>query len=120
MIALEVLKQTTPEELARAATALCEEGYLATVSQWNTRFISGRMYGGKEAYDVTLSRNRVYCSCPASRFQRSRCKHTIMFALSCLRAMQEPTVAADALTLPPPNLTLARVLPEFYARSATY
>src|SRR5262245_46097935 len=88
MIALEVLKQTTSEELARAATALCEEGYLAIVSDWNGRYISGQMYGGRDTYDIMLSINHVYCSCPASCFQRTRCKHTVMFALSCLRAMQ--------------------------------
>ena len=88
MIPLEILQQASKEELAHAATCLVEEHYLATVTDWNSKFIGGQMHGGIETYDIVIADTRVYCSCPASRFQKTRCKHVVMFALSCLRAVQ--------------------------------
>lgn len=147
MIALNALKNVEASRLAKAATALMDGGYFVTISQCSQFYLSGCVRGKEKSYQVTLTATSAHCECEDSRFHHSHCKHVAMLALTIVRAMQdeEPTPEAflpcghqtsygnvagcqkcgsmymcEAPALPPPNLKLAKVRRECYARSAAF
>jgi hypothetical protein len=140
MVTTAVLSTVEAGRLAKAATALSEGLYSVQLVSVSEHEVRGFVKSETAEYGVTITSSRAFCSCRDSIFRSVVCKHGALLALVALRSHAHETkcdhnapygsvtgcqkCGAKHLhnmpALPPPNLKLAKVRRESYARSAAY
>lgn len=73
------------ERLVKATCALADGSMSVTLTRQSNREVCGEVVNGKR-YEVVLTPERAFCSCPDSTFRHVFCKHSIALVLTVLRS----------------------------------
>jgi uncharacterized Zn finger protein len=107
-ITAATLAKVDAKRFDKAAVSLRKGEYTVSIARNDGLVLTAHVNNGKgQSYTVSLTENGGFCSCPDYAFRATTCKHQVALAV---RTLQDGVELPDA---PAPNLTLAKVSPNF-------